>query len=592
MKKETLFIMLMTLLGAVLGLEIAYILGSIMRPDYTQFVLTFREKAEFEESHRFLGFITGPNGQNIMMAVLWTLAIAAAVLFITILNPQIKQAFRHRTGRLKLAAVLIANLGFWYLFIPAMTDFPLGTGALTSFPGILQFAAAAVAAGLMWLVAGETGWAGDFSSWKAGVADRRPLLLRSFLLGGAVGGAAYGLHSLGRWAFEKFFSLTTEVLASSGNISALTIYSSMYEMIFLLSMSLAVLAGVAAALAPVYREAAERRRRLVFPAVLFSVLAAAVAGGYSYGAVRYDLGKKNFAEAVGVSEKASEVRTIVLFTTKAKSGAALQEWPLEATSTGIAVSGGMALSPENLNKVEEYLARNPGVTIYTNVARQMLVDGHYRLWDPQKGREKQFQVKEEMSLPRFQLLSLLRAVPVTRENVRYLRAFTDEKVWHVGRRSAMRMAEAFMHFGLRNEAKVWMQKAKKMGLEIPETFKQALTEPSITTGRISGSLLVNGKPLRNAKAGLLRAWDYPFEKLDTSTMATRLLDVRTLDEEGRFSFDHLGTGEYMLAFMTGQESIPSTVTPDRLTVKNVPGVIRLGKGIADRNLGAIEVVVQ
>ena len=95
-----------------------------------------------------------------------------------------------------------------------------------------------------------------------------------------------------------------------------------------------------------------------------------------------------------------------------------------------------------------------------------LTNGHYGLWDVKKGIEQQFKNSGEVIFPRLLLISKLNQLPITQENLSYLRTFTDESKWHIGGKFAIKIAFAFMHFGEVEKAKALVRKAQEKGEDI------------------------------------------------------------------------------------------------------------------------------
>jgi hypothetical protein len=316
------------------------------------------------------------------------------------------------------------------------------------------------------------------------------------------------------------------------------------------------------------------------------ILAAIGLGLYQHADTTYDLGKKDLAAAVGVPAKALSSNTVVLFN---PGKALLQEWPLEVTGHGRSGAGGaIALSRENLAKVETYLDKHKEGSIFTAASHDVLIKGAFHVLDAQAGRNQQFKSSQQMLLPRLTLLSQLRYLPVVPENLSYLRAFTDESQWYVGGRSALIIAEGFMHYGMKGEAAVWAKKAEEKGADVSKAV--FLKEPVLKTGKVFGALTINGSAPARTKVALLRH-SQAIDKLSDMILQSRLIAAREVDGAGRFVFDHLGTGEYLLLFMTDKETIPFTIPSKAWNIAHAPGVIKLDTKTAARNLGAISIII-
>jgi len=78
-------------------------------------------------------------------------------------------------------------------------------------------------------------------------------------------------------------------------------------------------------------------------------------------------------------------------------------------------------------------------------------------------------------------------------------------------------------------------------------------------------------------------------KISEYTLSDQLVDVRDLDRTGRFTFDRLGRGEYLLGIMTDKETIPYNIPSEKLNIKNAPQAIKLIVTTPSRNMGEISV---
>ena len=588
MKKEIAFIASMIILGIALGIGIVAIMGAISVPGYTGMILTQSEKADFElMSQKFLWLAKNP---YIIAIILILLIVITGILLFANLNPHFRNKFKEKTARLKASAVLLTSLGcLLLLFVPATNFFSfLFSDFLFSHArdNIAVFLFFFLGTGLLWFIAGETGWAGDFSSWKMGVQGKQARPVASFILGGIIGSAAFGLYYLFNWSFNKYFVLVSEVLDKSGETSYLGFKLLAYYLMFISSISLGILGGLITALSPTYKTTRQRIVRFIFPAMLLAVLISVIAGTYQNAVTNYDLGKKNLAEAVGIPEKASVSKTIIMFTPN-KIG--IQEWPLKIEVNNLMGTNTIELSYENLKKVEGYVAGHKEGSVYNYTACEALTNGHYGLWDVKKGIEQQFKNSGEVIFPRLLLISKLNQLPITQENLSYLRTFTDESKWHIGGKFAIKIAFAFMHFGEVEKAKALVRKAQEKGEDISKiTF---FNEKILKDGKITGNIKVNGKSPANTKVGLLR-YSKSFEKIDNITLVLRLLDARDIGNSSRFEFNHLGKGEYVLAVMTDKETIPYNLPSEKLRVANSPGVIKLDVNKPSINLGNINIAVQ
>jgi hypothetical protein len=578
MKKAIAFIALMIISGIVAGLVLVSAISQIATPQYTNLLLTVKEKADFGL------MIKDPllNGKSLglLSTIFAIVGIATLVLLLLNVNPNIGKAFKEKKSRLKAAVAALSCIPCLLLFAVIFNKF-LDTS--TPSADLLSFLFFIVSGGLLWLAAGETGWAGDFSSWKMG-SGAQPF--KSFVLGAVVGGAAYGLLYMCGWTLQKYFILVSEVLGRSGEPSYLGWKLLAKGIIYTFSLSSGILGGLMLAFAPMRMNSKQRLSRLVLPGVLSLVLLATVFGVYKDAVAKYDMGRETLAAVTGVPEKATESRTVVLFK---PDNVTTLDWKMQAEGFGLMLPNNtIQLTYENLQKVEHYLDGHKDASIFTTTAMNTLSDGYFRLWDMTKGIDREFKNSERLLIERLKLLNQIKYLPITPENLSYLKAFTDENKWYVGGKSALNMAKAFMHFGMIEEAQAWVKKSKERGGDVSDiTF---LHNEVLRDGKVYGKLSVNGKAPLNTRVALLH---YEKPKDGKYTFNYRnLVDAREIDSTGKFVFENLGRGEYVLALMTGKETIPYNIPSEKLKVKNAPGVVRLTVDAPTRKLEEIAIVTQ
>jgi hypothetical protein len=583
MKKEITFIASMIILGIAFSIWAVAIHVAILAP-IEYLIMTQAEKADYELMSLRFDWIE--NNLEVIYGIVILFIVTACILLLANLNPNFKNKYKGKTAKLKLSAVLLCSLVcFLFLLIPPTSFYSSMYSAPQPLDNTTAFVFFFFGMGLLWFIAGETGWAGDFSSWKMGVQGKKAKPFLSFILGGITGIAAFGLYYLFKWSFYKYSWLVLEVLGESSEVSYPVFKLLAYELMFTSSVSLGILSGFAISLSPTYKTAAQRLTRLIFPAILLAILIPVILITYNNAVTKYDLGKKSLAEAVGVPEKASLSKAIVLFL---PDRAVLQEWPMQTKGSSFFGTYAIELSYENLKKVEDYIAEHKNGSVYNYVARDALIRGYFGLWDVKNAVEQLFKNSEEINFFRLILISELRYLPVTQGNLNCLKSFSDEGKWYIGSRVMLMIAEAFMHFGLVDEAKAWVEKAKAKGEDVSKiTF---LNDRSLTDGKITGLIKVNGKPPANTKIALLR-YTEGFAKIVDGSFPNRLIDARELDSSGKFAFDKLGKGNYTLAIMTDKETIPYDLPKDKLNVNTYSAGMRLGADNPVVNLGDINIVI-
>jgi hypothetical protein len=586
-KKETTFILAMFVVGPSAGLAITLVLMSIAIPQFTQYQLTLTEKADWNRIASFGNLMMGSSSWILFAAVSLGIVTIIILLFLRVLNPQCMVALKkwRSVAGAKLLLVFLLSLAWLYLLANLSGSFYI---TQTEISKSIQFGIYVIGTAGLWLIAGERGWAGDFSSWRMS-HDAKPV--RSSLLGAATGIMIFAISYLSDIAAGKYFVLFSQVLAGSGEPSFLGFKYLALGSSIQITLELLLIAGFVVALAPVQREAAEIRHRLVKPTVALAVIVALLFAAYSYAGKKYDLDKPDFASAVGISGKAKNSKTVLIFNPSKELPVTIQEWPLQTPASNVAVGGTIELTKDNLQKIESYLNAHPDGTIFTYTARNVLMTGYYALWDVQEGLAWQAKAAESQLLPRLLLLARFSSMSVTPENLKLLESYSDDKTWYHSGRSARSLSIAYHHFGKPTQARAWLEKTKNLGAEITDT--KYLDVLAVTRGTLKGKILLNEKPLSDIKVGLLshqttsnRVQSYA---LTDFSLARSLQDTVTTNKDGSFAFTRLGNGKYLIAIMIEKNTIPFDIKPGQIKVHNVPGLVQIGPA-ANRDLGIIKIV--
>jgi len=336
----------------------------------------------------------------LLIAVSSVIVTILRLLFLRVLNPQSVMALKkwRSVAGAKLLVVFLLSLAWLYLLVNESGSVYITQRDISK---SIQFGIYVIGAAGLWLIASEQGWAGDFSSWRMS-HDAKPI--RILLLGAATGDLIFAITYLSDIATEKYFILVREVLGGSGEPSFLGFKYLALGLSIQISLELLLIAGFAVALAPVQRDATEIRHRLVKPTVALAVILALLIAAYSYAGKKYDLDKPDIASAVGISSKAKNSKTVLIFNPSKELPVTIQEWPLQTTASSLAVGGTIELTNDNPQKVESYLNAHPGGTIFTYAARNILMTGYYALWDIQEGLAWQVKAAESQLLPVFYFL--------------------------------------------------------------------------------------------------------------------------------------------------------------------------------------------
>ena len=587
MKRDILFVCVFMIFGLCVGFPIPSVILLRSLDVIIGDLLTLPEMAQLESATasmcRFLGT------HLTLVRIIWVILTIIVLAFVLgWLNPHFWSVLTRRAKKAKFIVVILCCLVLFSLLIFLSAQGPIRNTFETLFdlsevffsipsaelPDLPYGLFLILGTVVLWLIAGEIGWAGDFSSWRMDRGTIGLKLVMTLLMGAAVGVIAYYVRYLFSWSSQQYFILLG-VGPDMFPFRWVRLFT--YELMFTLAFSLGIVAGFVTVLAPWHMAVRQRLLRLLVPAALLTIYIPVVIGTYWYAHIRYDLGKHSLAEAVGIPGKGRVSKTVVKLMPEKPI---LQEWPMQAEGWSWNGSETFELSYENLRKIEEYLHEHKEGSVFYQAGLFGLGNGYFRLWDTKKAMDQMFRNTPYYDGCRFELLIHLPYMPVTPENEKYLRDFADETKWHVGKAGTLRLAKAFMHFGHADEAKKWAGKAKAKGEDLSKaTF---LTGPVFTRGTVSGAFKVDDVPLVGAKVALFAG--YPGYR---STV-----DVRTTDASGKFTFTNLGRGEYILAVMTDKETVPYSLPPGHIKVKNASGAIKLDINNPSRNVGDINILTK
>lgn len=590
--KDVVFVVVMGIFGIGAGIAIISILSAIAVPSHVDMLLTMKEKADFLAMQTgFLAFLGAHVKATTVAMVIF--AVLGFFFVLSTLNPNFRSLKKRDIKKAKAVIAALSGIVLFLLTTVAMARMPLAmfSGIFPSSlpePFVFYGVVMGVMSGLLWFLVGEMGWAGDLMSWRPGEKDAFtrvwPDAVAAFLMGAVCGGIAYSILLFFNWSFNKYFLLVAEVLGRSGEPSLHGWQLLARALAVMLGFSFAIIAGFITVLSARRMTLKERLARLVLPVVPLVVYGAVIGAAYNDAVVRYDLNRKNLAEAAGVPEKGQAVKTVVLFIPEK---AAVQEWRMESAGSGILVyNNTYALTPENIRKIEDYLARRKDGSVFFFAGQDAVMKGYYKLWDTEKGNERMFRNADSTIIARMILLKRLTQVPATSENEKYLMSLADEKKWYAGKTSCLRISEAFMHFGKTGDSKAWADKAKLKGADLAKSA--FLSEPVLSGTSVTGAVRLNGAPLAGKKVALF-TYRPKMTQVDPQYFGGFPVDAKTTDEAGRFTFTDIGKGEYVLAVMADKEQVPLNSS---LSVESAPGVIKIAADNPKRSLGDIAITVK
>ena len=452
--------------------------------------------------------------------------------------------------------------------------------------------------GLIWFVAGETGWAGDFSSWRMGTREKGSKPAEAFVLGGVVGMSISTVGMLNSWFFSNYAIFVHEVLdnASTGETTSFGMELLTSKVAIYYGLSFGIAASLIVALSPVFQDVKWRLKRLPVTFVLTAALCGFVFITYSEGAKKYHLNKKNLADAAGLQNTNAKSRSVVMFKADGKGGYfTLLEWPMYVQVVRRSKVGGqfykvaktvVEVSPDNIHKLENYLDEHREGSVYNYLAQQALEKSYFAVWDMEKSLAMQYETQSSMIL-RLQMLRHLAALPVTDQNFEYAERYLDRSAWHVGERAIPMLINVLVNFGKLELAREWEKTLKtKYGLENPVLIPD---KELMATGRITGSLTINSMAPQNAKVALILNATAK-SNMNVYNLRYLLADVRLLDGKSSFEFNNIREGDYFLSLMTDAKTIDFSGEREKLIIENLPGVLRVEPNRPVLNLPDINIV--
>lgn len=200
----------------------------------------------------------------------------------------------------------------------------------------------------------------------------------------------------------------------------------------------------------------------------------------------------------------------------------------------------------------------------------------------------------------------------SKENRALLDQWADERYFTFPTRISRRqMGDLYIHFGDKERALQWYAKA-----DMPKTFMENIRteKPLFCAGKVTGILMLNGKPLIGAKVGVfpkrlnalpkdlelnvlsagkeLVANFFPsmlFPLFNPRPFVFRWVTAGTItDSQGRFELNDLTEGEYVLISAMPQGIAFQSPLDPKLSVENSPKQILLNYRHPQRDLGTIK----
>lgn len=267
---------------------------------------------------------------------------------------------------------------------------------------------------------------------------------------------------------------------------------------------------------------------------------------------------------------------------------------MQAEEYSFNIENKIAVTPGNLAKIEEFESKNERESIYYYAANSLLYKGYYKLLEPEKGREAHFgSAKVNYLLHRVLFLNHLSSVPITKKNSRYLEHFSDQERYSIGTHAALQLAKAHNHFGNIEETREMLNIASKDKTLKSQIEEIVILEEPVTDGTITGTVILNGEPLKGNKVALFQFTGskrgFPAQAYNIDIyLAFNLVDAVKLGESGEFEFSNLGEGEYYLALQFNRNRLSFKTQPEDIKLSNNPGIIKIDSENSEIGLETIE----
>ena len=307
-------------------------------------------------------------------------------------------------------------------------------------------------------------------------------------------------------------------------------------------------------------------RRLALGCAAVALWAAAVPAAGEYFRAVWDLGPKSLAAAAGVPIGAEAPRRGILILSDGEGA------PSVAYRETALAAAGVDASPGSLRKIRAYLDARGLRTVFLSEALDALRRGWALNWDLDEAYAASMLSRGRAFPPDFKgFLELMTVAPATAENFQRL-----DEMGRAATRSSFRtvpvaqgiyegFSTSYARFGDLEMSNAWLERIRGLW---PLFEADIHIEPiqEAHDGRISGSVLVGGRPAPDVRIGLFAV---------PSTMTVigaydALTAAARPDEDGRFSFDSLLPGRYYLA-LQGDPALLGGM----LVVRHAPGVLKL-----------------
>jgi len=230
------------------------------------------------------------------------------------------------------------------------------------------------------------------------------------------------------------------------------------------------------------------------------------------------------------------------------------------------------LSLDSLERLEAFLARTAYRGVFTAEALEAARLGRLQWWDEERALDALMVSVPGRAHPDYlRALELLRAGPVTAERyakLEQLSAATGRRVegfekGSVSQRIFEGFSAAYARFGDEAKAREWLLRLDGLWAVSDKRIEVGALE-DLREGRVEGTVLLDDAGATGLRAGLFLAY------LSSATLETHywLSGSRVPDRDGRFEFDGLGPGRYVLGLLGPTEDL-------RGEIRGVPGIFEV-----------------
>ncbi len=262
--------------------------------------------------------------------------------------------------------------------------------------------------------------------------------------------------------------------------------------------------------------------------------------------------------------------------------------PRTSSSVGMIVrSSDYPLNPAIIPRLQKFVTGNGSRSIYRKAAINAVSDIYDSLLMPEKAFESQFRFESLGILPSgpyaFWLTKhlhwLATRAPLTADNKSQLQRYLSSARYRFKGVSAETLIKALVRFGLVQQAQRAYAEYKK-SLRDSDTGGSLLTPPALRSGRIHGSIKINGAAPERIRVALYKNPTAP-----RHYSANKIVSSTVPDKDGRFEISHLTDGTYHITLLVPSALLPAGTLIDG---RNLSGRIRLDAKHPVADLGTIQ----